>query len=267
MFPIRDENPTSQVPWMTWLLIAVNVAVFGYEAWLTLQVGGYAYETFVYTNSFVSARFFADPGSSRQWLTVLTAMFMHGGWLHIAGNMLYLWIFGDNVEDRLGSVRFLLFYLTCGTAATFAQGFLDTGMTLPSLGASGAIAGVLAAYLLLFPRARVITAVFIFFVFELTAIPAWLVIIVWFVIQLGQGLGSLGPSTANTGGVAYFAHIGGFVAGLLLALPVWWNDRNRPARFVERTMILTRGPYFASISSSIASTLEMPASWRRKYSQ
>lgn len=231
MFPLRDENPTSRLTWMTWLLIAANVAVFAYETWLTYAVRGAAFETFVVANAFVPARFLASPFSPREWVTVLTAMFMHAGWLHVGGNMLYLWIFGNNIEDRLGPWRFLGFYLACGLVATAAQFVAAPGAAIPNLGASGAVAGVLAAYLLLFPRARVVTAIFIFFIIELAAIPAWLIIIVWFVIQLGQGLGSLGQATANAGGVAYLAHVGGFVAGLLLTLPAWANDRRGPAKF------------------------------------
>jgi len=230
MFPLRDENPTSRVTWMTWLLLAANIVAFGYEAWLLYGVGGTAFETFVVANSFVPARFLASPFSPREWITVLTAMFLHAGWLHVGGNMLYLWIFGNNVEDRLGPLRFLGFYLACGTVATFAQLAVSPGSDAPVLGASGAIAGVLAAYLLLFPRARVVTAIFIFLFIELAAIPAWILILVWFVLQLGSGIGSLGQ-TATGGGVAYFAHIGGFVAGLLLTLPAWTADRGRRARF------------------------------------
>ena len=231
MFPLRDENPTRNVTWMTWLLLAANVAVFGYETWLIYAVGERTFEAFIMANSFVPARFMASPFSPREWVTILTAMFMHAGWLHIGGNMLYLWIFGNNVEDRLGAWRFLGFYLVCGLVATIAQLVVAPGTTAPNLGASGAIAGVLAAYLVLFPRARVTTAIFIFFFIELAAIPAWVIIIVWFVIQLGSGVGSLGTATANSGGVAYFAHIGGFLAGLLLILPAWINDRRNPARF------------------------------------
>jgi len=231
MFPLRDENPTSSLTWMTWLLIAVNLAVFGYETWLTYVVGGPAFETFVVANSFVPARFLAAPFSPREWVTVFTAMFMHGGWLHVGGNMLYLWIFGNNVEDRLGPWRFLGFYLLCGVIATFAQLAAGPGSVVPNLGASGAVAGVLAGYLLLFPRARVMTAIFIFIIIELAAIPAWLIIIIWFVMQLGSGIGSLGSTAADSGGVAYFAHIGGFIAGLLLILPAWVADRRSAARF------------------------------------
>jgi len=231
MLPLRDENPTSRVTWMTWLLIALNVAAFAYETYLVMAIGEASYEGFIVANAFVPARFFASPFSPREWITVLTAMFMHAGWLHVGGNMLYLWIFGNNIEDRLGPWRFLGFYLLCGLAATALQAVVAPQIAIPTLGASGAVAGVLAAYLLLYPRARVVTAVFIFFIIELAALPAWLIIAVWFVIQLASGLGSLGRTSA-TGGVAYFAHIGGFVAGLLLALPARAGDKRKPARFV-----------------------------------
>ena len=230
MFPLRDENPATRITWMTWTLVAVNLAVFGYQFWLSL-LGGSAFETFVVANSFVPARFFASPFSPREWLTVLSAMFMHGGWVHVGGNMLYLWIFGNNIEDRLGPWRFVAFYLACGLAATLAQAAVSAGSSVPNLGASGAVAGVLGAYLLLFPRARVTTLIFLFFVIETAALPAWGVIIVWFLIQLAQGIGSLGQTMANVGGVAYFAHVGGFVAGLVLVLPAWLNDRRGTARF------------------------------------
>jgi rhomboid family protein len=142
-------------------------------------------------------------------------MFLHGGWLHLGGNMLYLWIFGDNIEDRLGHGRYLLFYLLCGGFATFAHALMNPASTIPSIGASGAIAGVLGAYLILFPRARVLTIIPIFIFFTIREIPALIVLGLWFVLQLFIGFASLGmPSDA--GGVAYFAHIGGFAAGIVL---------------------------------------------------
>jgi membrane associated rhomboid family serine protease len=231
MFPIRDENPTTRLTWMTWLLIAANLALFGYMVWLSIEGGALSLNAFVTANAFVPARFFASPFSPREWATVLTAMFMHAGWLHIGGNMLYLWIFGNNVEDRLGPWVFLAFYLACGTVATFAQAFVAPGLDVPNLGASGAVAGVLGAYLLLFPRARAVTAILIFFVVELTALPAWVLIAIWFLIQLGSGLGSLGAATA--GGVAYFAHLGGFATGLVLALPALRQGRARAGRSAD----------------------------------
>jgi membrane associated rhomboid family serine protease len=149
------------------------------------------------------------------WMTLVTSMFMHGGILHILGNMLFLWIFGDNVEDAMGSVRFLVFYLLCGLVAAFAQIGISPSSSVPMLGASGAIAGVLAAYFMLFPRARVITLIPLFFFLRLVAVPAVFFLGFWFLLQVISGAGSIGSS----GGVAFFAHIGGFVAGLLLVFP------------------------------------------------
>jgi len=150
-------------------------------------------------------------------LSVLTAMFLHGSLLHLLGNMLYLWIFGDNVEDSFGHLKFLIFYLLCGIAATLAQLAFSTGSNVPNLGASGAIAGVLGAYILLFPRAQVTTLIPIFVFITIREIPAVIVLGFWFVLQLFTGVASVGiPEAQNAGGVAYFAHIGGFVAGMIL---------------------------------------------------
>jgi membrane associated rhomboid family serine protease len=150
------------------------------------------------------------------WLTLLTSMFLHGSILHVVGNMLYLWVFGDNVEDAMGPVRFLLFYILCGAAAGLAQVGAGPASPVPTIGASGAIAGVLAAYLVLYPRARILTLIPIFFFVRLIAIPAALLLGFWFFLQIFSGVGALGSST----GVAWFAHIGGFVAGLLLVIPL-----------------------------------------------
>ena len=150
---------------------------------------------------------------ARDFLTIFTSMFMHGGWLHIGGNMLYLWIFGDNVEDRFGHFRYLVFYLLCGIAATFAQLAFSLGSDIPNLGASGAIAGVLGAYVLLFPKRRVT----VLLGYGVVQMPALIVIGFWIVLQFFNGIGSIAVST-DTGGVAYMAHIGGFIAGLVLAL-------------------------------------------------
>lgn len=230
MFPLRDENPTTRITWMTWLLVGANVAVFAYEVYLRYAGGEAPLEVFVSRWAFDPARLAAAPTSPGVWLTVLTAMFLHAGWIHVGGNMLYLWIFGNNVEDRFGPWRFLAFYLACGVAATLAQTVATGPIDVANLGASGAVAGVLGAYLILYPRARVLTAVFIVIVVELTLVPAWVVIMVWFVIQLGAGIASIGPAAA-LGGVAYVAHVGGFAAGIGLTLPVWLSDRRR-GRFV-----------------------------------
>lgn len=204
MFPIGDDNSGRRlVPYVTYTLIALNVLFF-----LVELIGG---DVFIETWAFVPARFMADPGGD--FLTLFTSMFMHAGWVHIGGNMLYLWIFGDNVEDRFGHLRYLVFYLICGIAATFAQLAFSLGSGVPNLGASGAIAGVLGAYLLLFPKRQVT----VLLGYGVTRMPALVVIGFWIVLQFFNGIGSIVVST-DTGGVAYMAHIGGFIAGLVLAL-------------------------------------------------
>ena len=149
------------------------------------------------------------------WTTLFTSMFMHGGFLHIAGNMLFLWVFGNNIEDRLGRVKFLIFYLLAGLIAVYTQAFIDTASTAPTIGASGAIAGVLGAYALLFPKARVLTLIFIIFFVTLVEIPAWIMLGIWFILQFVPAIGQVAtPDVAGGGGVAYFAHVGGFLFGL-----------------------------------------------------
>jgi len=227
VIPIRDENPTRSVPWVTIALIAANVGVFVYENSLDPR----ALESFWYTWSTVPARLLADPFSPAGIATVFTSMFMHAGWVHLIGNMLYLWIFGNNIEDRLGPVRFILFYLVAGIVGASAQIVTAPSSTIPMLGASAAIAGVLGGYLLLYPGASIVTIIPVFFFIEVARVPAYLVIGFWFVLQLGSGLASLGTA-ATTGGTAWFAHIGGFVAGLILALPARHSaKRRRPRRY------------------------------------
>ena len=202
MFPIGDDNTSRRiVPLVTYALIALNVLFFFVQL-----SGGNA---FVEKWAFVPSRFLANPVGD--FLTLFTAMFMHAGWVHLGGNMLYLWIFGDNVEDRFGHIPFTIFYLLCGLVATFAQLAFNTGSNIPNLGASGAIAGVLAAYLVLFPQGKVK----VLQSSRVIQVPALIVIGLWFVLQLFSGIGSI-ASTADTGGVAYMAHIGGFVAGFVL---------------------------------------------------
>ena len=204
MFPIGDDNSARKLfPYITYALIALNVLFFLVE----LTVG----DAFIETWAFVPSRFLAYPGGD--FLTIFTSMFMHGGWLHIGGNMLYLWIFGDNVEDRFGHFQYLVFYLLCGIAATFAQLTFSLGSDIPNLGASGAIAGVLGAYVLLFPKRRVT----VLLGYGVVQMPALIVIGFWIVLQFFNGIGSIAIST-DTGGVAYMAHIGGFITGLVLAL-------------------------------------------------
>ena len=196
-----DDSAERTVPIVTYLLILVNVLFF-----LVELSGG---EPFIERWSVVPRRLMANPGAD--FITVFTSMFMHGGWLHLGGNMLYLWIFGDNVEDRFGHAKFALFYFLCGIAATVAQVMVSANSNVPNLGASGAIAGVLAAYIVLFPRGQVK----VLMGRSVVPMPALVVIGLWIVLQFISGVGSITQS-AETGGVAYMAHIGGFVAGLVL---------------------------------------------------
>jgi len=214
MLPISDENTGRRlVPFVTYLLILINVIVFLIEL-----AGG---DNFVLRWSFVPARFLANPGGD--FITIFSSMFMHAGWLHILGNMLYLFIFGDNVEDAFGHLQFLIFYLVCGIAATFAQLAFSAGSNVPNLGASGAIAGVLGAYLVMFPRSRVT----VLMGYIVVPLPALIVIGFWFVLQLFSGLAAITsvPTGAEEGGVAYMAHVGGFVVGLILAFIFRPRDR------------------------------------------
>lgn len=216
MFPIGDDNSGRRiVPVVTYALMALNILFFFVEL-----SGG---DAFIEKWAFVPARFLANPvGDS---LTLLTAMFMHAGWLHLGGNMLYLWIFGDNVEDRFGHIKFIIFYLLCGLAATLAQLMFSLDSNVPNLGASGAIAGVLGGYILLFPQGRVK-------VLQgrgVMQVPALIVIGLWIVLQLFSGVGSI-ANTADTGGVAYMAHIGGFAAGFALTFLFRGSDGRQATR-------------------------------------
>jgi membrane associated rhomboid family serine protease len=152
-------------------------------------------------------------------ITLVTSMFLHGGWLHLGGNMLYLWVFGDNVEDKLGHMRYLSFYLICGIAASLLHIYIEPTSTMPSLGASGAISGVLGAYIVMFPKARVLTLIPIFIFIQITELPAYIILGFWFILQFLNGMLSVKYALASSGGVAWWAHIGGFVAGLILVVP------------------------------------------------
>jgi membrane associated rhomboid family serine protease len=203
MFPIGDDDSGRRtVPLVTYALIALNVLFFFVEL-----SGG---DAFIMQWAFVPSRFLANPAGD--FLTLFTSMFMHAGWVHLGGNMLYLWIFGDNVEDRFGHIQFAIFYLLCGLAATFAQLAFSMGSNVPNLGASGAIAGVLGAYILMFPQQQVKVLVGR----VVTPVSALIVIGLWFVLQFFSGFASI-ANTADTGGVAYIAHVGGFIAGFVLA--------------------------------------------------
>jgi membrane associated rhomboid family serine protease len=203
MLPIGDDNTGRRItPVVTYILIALNVVFF-----LVEMNGG---EPFIQRWAFVPRRFLADPAGD--FVTLFTAMFMHAGWLHLLGNMLYLWIFGDNVEDRFGHAKFVVFYLVCGVAATFAQLAFSADSAVPNLGASGAVAGVLGAYLLLYPKGQVR----VMMGRGVVPAPALVVIGLWFALQLFSGIGSVASTVDEGGGVAYMAHVGGFVMGFLL---------------------------------------------------
>jgi membrane associated rhomboid family serine protease len=228
VIPIRDlDTRRTGTPIVTVLLIAANVLVFFFELSL-----GDRLSAFVMSAAFVPARLtegglgLGDLGTGLE--SALVSMFLHGGWSHILGNMLFLWIFGDNVEDRLGHFRSLVFYLLCGYAATFAHLWANPGSTVPAIGASGAISGVLGAYLFLYPQARIQTLVFFGFFARFIYIPAWVYLPIWFLIQFFSGIASLGVAGGQAGGgVAFFAHIGGFIAGPLLLFILGGGRRPR----------------------------------------
>jgi membrane associated rhomboid family serine protease len=246
MLPLRDANPTHRAPILTIVIIAANVAAFLFwqPTFASGEQGSLDQQTFFwchaaipfevshqvnlasggaearaaidrsYGEGFPLQRFLQSECPNKNWAqSVFVAMFLHGGWLHIGGNMLFLWVFGNNVEERLGMIRYLLFYLAGGVAAFALQLLLDPGSAIPTLGASGAIAAVLGAYIVMYPRARVLTLVIFFFI-TLLELPAYFVLGIWFVLQLFSGVGQIGSEV--NGGVAYWAHVGGFAFGLLV---------------------------------------------------
>jgi membrane associated rhomboid family serine protease len=212
MIPLRDTIPSRRRPVVNYAIIATNVAVFVYE----MRLGG-DLDAFVVRYGLIP-RVLSVP-------TIFTSMFLHGSLMHVLGNMLYLYIFGDNVEDRLGHVRYLLFYLACGVAAALSQVVASPFSGLPVVGASGAIAGVSGAYFLFYPRARVVTLVPVFFFLQIVEIPAFFFLLFWFLLQVFYGLATLQVGSVHVGGVAFWAHAGGFVAGMIIgplcARPVW----------------------------------------------
>ncbi len=207
--PLRDIQSRRTFPFVTVALVAINAVGFLYELSLGQRLNGVLQQI-----AFVPA-VYSEPGNAiGDGRSILISMFLHGGWAHLLGNMLYLWIFGDNVEDRLGHLKYLVFYLGCGWMATLAHAWSNPQSAMPAIGASGAIAGVLGAYLVMFPRARVVTLIPLGFFLRLTELPAVIVLGFWFVLQLFSGVASLGARTAEAGGVAWWAHIGGFAVGL-----------------------------------------------------
>ncbi|WP_417726964.1 rhomboid family intramembrane serine protease [Roseovarius sp.] len=211
MFPIRDHNPSGRTPFVTYALIALNVGIF--IAYWPLFADERALNSFFYNWAMIPAKVTQTGAYSG----LLTSMFLHGGVMHLAGNMLFLWIFGDNMEDRMGHLPYLAFYLGTGIAAGLAQILGGPGSMVPTVGASGAIAGVMGGYLLLFPKARVDILLIFFVFFRVITIPAAIMLALWFVFQIVAGLGS----NSEMGGIAYWAHAGGFVAGAILTLPVF----------------------------------------------
>jgi membrane associated rhomboid family serine protease len=223
VIPLRDVIPSRTTPFVTIGLVVINILVFLYQFSL-----GSAANDFAFTFGLVPALF--------SWPTVLTSMFLHGGVLHVAGNMLYLWIFGDNVEDRMGHGRFLAFYLLCGTAAALVQTLTSPDSPVPMVGASGAIAGVMGAYFVLYPHSRIVTLLPFIFI-QIVEVPAVFFLGIWFVMQFLSGVGSIASATAGqpAGGIAFWAHVSGFAAGVVGVFVFrrpqrerveWWNDAN-----------------------------------------
>ncbi|TNC51837.1 rhomboid family intramembrane serine protease [Rubellimicrobium rubrum] len=211
MFPIRDHNPSSTTPIVTWLLIALNVGIQVWQA-ATIQTEAqlyYLYDAYAMIPAEISA--------GRDLVTLVTSTFLHGGWMHLIGNMLFLYIFGDNLEEALGRLGFLAFYLLGGIGAGLCQWASGPMSAIPTVGASGAIAAVMGGYLLLFPKAKVDVLVFIVIIIRIIPVPAWIMLALWLVVQVFSGLGA----DPLTGGVAYWAHAGGFLIGFVMMVPAW----------------------------------------------
>ncbi len=204
MFPLRDTQPSYSTPVVTVCIIILNILIFLFQ----VSLGDWGNTQLVAEYGLIPARW--------HFSNIITSMFMHGGWMHVLGNMWFLWIFGDNIEDIMGHAKYLAFYILCGVAAALAHVFFNPGSNIPTVGASGAIAGVMGAYIVKFPRSRIITLVFIFFFITTFEIPAVVMLAYWFIIQLFSGVGSIAYSHVSEQGVAWFAHVGGFLAGILL---------------------------------------------------
>lgn len=213
MFPIRDHNPSLRRPYVVYALIAINAAIFALQ--LPYMGSDQALAEF-WANHALYPALVTEYGD---YTGILTSMFLHAGWMHIGGNMLFLWIFGDNLEDQMGHVGFLIFYLAAGIAAALAHIAADPQSVVPTVGASGAIAGVMGGYLLMFPRARVDVLVIIVIIFKVFTVPAWVMLGIWFALQLFGGF----TASVEGGGVAFWAHAGGFIAGIVLTLPLWFR--------------------------------------------
>jgi membrane associated rhomboid family serine protease len=209
MLPIRDHNPSGRTPYVTFALMAANILIFLSYGMAEISTVNAVY----YEWAMIPARISFGEG----YYTFVTSMFLHGGWMHLAGNMLFLWIFGDNIEDEMGHIPYLIFYLATGILAGLVQYLTATQSGVPTVGASGAIAGVMGGYLLLYPKAKIDILLILIVFFRIFPIPAWIMLMVWFAMQFFGGWGA----DPDTGGVAYWAHAGGFVAGIILAVPIW----------------------------------------------
>src|SRR3954454_13255669 len=233
MLPLRDAIPPRRTPLVTVAIVAACTAAFLWELWILAQGGLDALNALITAWGVVPRDVVAALGAgdvlSPAVLALFTAMFIHAGWLHLLGNMLFLWIFANRVEDRMGRVLFLGFYVVAGLASGLAYVLVDPTSAVPAVGASGAISAVMGAYVILYPRARIQSLVFLGFFYQLIAVPSIIVLVFWFALALIDGFASLGAATDVGGGVAWFAHIGGFVAGMLLALPFRLATRLRPA--------------------------------------
>lgn len=219
MIPLRSSEPHYTRPTATLVIIAANILVFLYQK----SLSDYGFERFIFAHGIVPDRL--------HYSSILTSMFIHGGFLHIAGNMWFLWIFGRGVEDLVGHGKYLFLYFASGFAAALLYIVLNSNSTVPTVGASGAIAGIMGAYLVKFPRARIVTLVFIVIFITTIDIPAAFLLLYWFAIQFFSGVGTVGAEAASNGGVAWFAHVGGFIAGLLLVLLMPTSSRARPWRY------------------------------------
>ena len=221
MIPLRDTQPSHSPPFVTATVIALNILVFLYQVSLDQFTGNHFIEKY------------ALVPDRLQLSDVVTSMFLHGGWMHLIGNMWFLWIYGDNVEDVLGHGKYLMFYLLCGVAAAVVHMTMNPYSRVPTVGASGAIAGVMGAYLIKFPHSRILTLVPIFVFFTTMELPALVILAYWFILQIFAGIGSIGYSNVSRGGVAWWAHAGGFLAGMLLIYVLGTRERFRHRRDLQ----------------------------------
>jgi membrane associated rhomboid family serine protease len=231
MFPLRDSQPSGTIPFVTYLIIAINVLLFLFE----VSLGDQDLSTFLKNFGLVPEDFLQQFGPY-QVFTLFSCMFLHGGWMHLISNMWALFIFGDNIEDKLGHFGYIFFYLLCGVCAGLTQVFMSQGSAVPTIGASGAIAGVLGGYIISYPTARVLTAIPIFIVIRLVEIPASVYLGFWFISQFFTGFASIAREPGEEGGIAWWAHVGGFIAGLILVKIMSFRRQSEDSSFnyIER---------------------------------